>query len=164
MNIENRATVGKGRPGTLGQAERISVCVAVGRRRRTRRPERFQLRRILKTHSRSLYHDLEFNIFDSRCPFKNILCVIEAFRCGRNRTLCVSSGRHQHRNQDARNKKCLHRDPLGHSFESSAPSTHFTRSISPGRQVLSIHACSGPYILKATNQPLPGMVSSQLFS
>ncbi len=48
-----------------------------------------------------------------------------------------------------------------------APGTfliHSTNSISPGRQVLSIQACSGPYMRRMMNQLLPGMVSSQLSS
>jgi hypothetical protein len=41
---------------------------------------------------------------------------------------------------------------------------YFTNSISPGRQVLLIQGSSGPYMRRAANQPLPGIVSSQLFS
>ena len=38
------------------------------------------------------------------------------------------------------------------------------RSISPGRQVLSNHGSSGPYSRNTTNQPLPGIVCTQLVS
>jgi hypothetical protein len=42
--------------------------------------------------------------------------------------------------------------------------TYFTNSISPGRQVLSNHGCSGPYRGSSTKKLLPGMVSTQLLS
>ena len=48
----------------------------------------------------------------------------------------------------------------GHSYECF----YSTNSISPGRQVWSIQGCRGPYTLQATNQALPGMDCSQLFS
>jgi len=43
------------------------------------------------------------------------------------------------------------------------PATHYrTCSISLGRQLLSIHGCSGPYMRRMVNQLLPGTVCSQL--
>ena len=75
-----------------------------------------------------------------------------------------------------------HRDPPGRVLEDSGfarsrldgsasrihsgsqRGCHPSSSSSLGRQVLSIQACSGPYMRRATNQLLPEMVWSQLCS
>ena len=51
---------------------------------------------------------------------------------------------------------------LAYSVAVSVP--YLTSSISPGRQVLSNHDSNGPYRRRSMNQPLPGIVCTQLFS
>jgi len=54
--------------------------------------------------------------------------------------------------------------PTGTSGMAGRGKAQASMVISLGRQVLSIQACSGPYIRRATNQLLSGLVWSQLCS
>ena len=55
----------------------------------------------------------------------------------------------------------IEKNGTGPCVSKSRDRNYFTNSISLGRQVLSIHGSSGPYMRKMVNQLLPGTVCNQ---